>query len=140
MATLFEDSQLYKGIFWITDLEDIGANQLYFQIPVDAYGNIDLEFDRMCLNSKNADNYNHKNVWGELSSKETHNKPFDYYPRGRVEIANAKATIYLNSHICTTEVIDFIKRKFNLTDHNGIKKVSVVVDGSDHYQCYLDKE
>lgn len=139
MLKLTEDTQLYKGIFWIIDLDDIESNQLYFQIPVDMNGNIDADFDRMRLNSKNMDNYNHQAVWKSLSSKETHNKPFDYYPRGRVEIANGKATVYANPNICTSSVVDWLVSKFNLNSHNGINKVNVIPDNSVHYRCYLDQ-
>ena len=139
MLRLTEDSQLYKGIFWITDMDDIDSNQLYFQIPVDLDGNIDSDFDRMRLNSKNNDNYNHQLVWKTLSSNETCNKSFDYYPRGRVEIANGKATIYANPNICISKVVDWLTRKFNLNSHSGITKVRVVPDHSEHYQCYLDQ-
>ena len=138
MYNLMEDSQLYKGIFWIKDLEDIDFNQLYFQIPVDMDGNIDDEFDRMRLNSKNNDNYNHKLVWDSLPSKETDAKSFDYYPRGRVEISNGKVIIYANPNICTDSVVDWIVKRFNLTSHNGIKSVRIIPDYSVHYRCYLD--
>ena len=138
MNKINEDSQLYKGIFWITDLEDVDKNDLYFQIQVDFLGNIDPSVDRIRLNSKNNDNYNHKNLWNDLSSRQTHNKPFDYYPRGRVEITNGKAVIYANPNICTGEVVDWIKDKFNLTSHNGIKSVKIMPDYSEHYKCFLD--
>lgn len=138
MNKINEDSQLYKGIFWITDLDNISNNELYFQIPVDFLGNIDPSVDRIRLNSKNNDNYNHKNMWNDLSSRQTHNKSFDYYPRGRVEIMNGKAVIYANPNICTSEVVDWIKDRFNLTNHNGIKSVKVMPDHSEHYKCYLD--
>ena len=134
------DYVVFKGIFWITDLENVAENRLYFRIPVDAMGIIDPSVDRMSLNSKNLDNYNHEKVWESLTSKETHNKRFDYYPRGRVEISRGKATIYANSHICTEEVVEWIRDRFNLTEENGILSVRVVQDNSAHYKCYLDKD
>lgn len=138
--TLTNDKkQVYKGIFWITDLENIAENKLFFRIPVDPFGNIDPSVDRMSLNSKNLDNYNHKNVWEGLSSKDTQNKGFDYYPRGRVEISKGKATIYANSHICTEDIVEFVRDRFNLIEENGICKVRVVPDNSFHYECYMDK-
>lgn len=134
-----EDSTLYKGIFWITDVDDVESSELYFQIPCDSNGEIDSDFQiSPQLSSKNTANYNHKNLWNSLSSKTTHNLPFNHYPRGRVEIHNGIATIYCSPYIATDELKTWIINKFNLTSHNGIKKVRMIADGSEHYHCYLD--
>ena len=134
---LTEDLQLYKGVFWIVDLENIYNNRNYcFTIPCDTYGN-NLN-PSLELNAKSGTTYNHEKLWKLLPSKVTHNKPFNYYPRGRVEVANNKATIYLNPNINTEEVQKFIKNEFNLSEHNGIKKIIFHSDGSSHYNCYLD--
>lgn len=130
-----EDSQLYKGIFWIKDLEDIDNNELYFQVPCDTYGNIDSNIE---LNSKSGKSFNHEKTWSKLSSKYTDNQPYNYYPRGRVEISNGVATIYCSPYICTDELKKWITSKYNLNSHNGIKKIKLVADGSNHYKCYLD--
>ena len=135
---LIESTELYSGIFWIVDLDDIYNNKNYvFTFPCDMYGNpvSELDFD---MSSKNGETYNHRRVWSMLSSKLTHNKPFDYYPRGRVQISNGKAIIYLNPNIDTEEIRDFIIDEFNLIERNGIKKIVFNVDGSNHYKCYLD--
>lgn len=126
---LNEDSELYKGIFWIRDIDN-PTNELFFQIPTDEYGNSSSIF-----NSKKGDTYNHERTWKELYEK----KPFDYYPRGRVEIRNGVARIFLNPNLNTEEIIDLIKREFNLTSRNGIKNIKVFPDYSEHYRCYLDK-
>ena len=88
--------------------------------------------------AKSGDTYNHERYWASMPKALTLCKPFDYYPRGRVEIAHGKATIYLNPHIATDEVVDYIKASFGLTDQNGVTKVLVKVDGSNHYRCHLD--
>jgi hypothetical protein len=62
----------------------------------------------------------------------------DYYPRGRVEIAHNRAVIYLNPHIAEPKFIDKIKEEFGLSADN-IHEVCVNADGSEHYQCFLDK-
>ena len=135
---LKESKDLYKGIFWITDLEKIENNDLYFQIPCDSNGEITtLEF---VSNAKSGTTYNHENTWKQLSKKETQGKPFNYFPRGRVQIANGKATVFLSPHILTDEIKHWIIDKFNLTSLNGIKQVKFVADGSNHYKCYLDNE
>ena len=134
---LLEELDLYKGIFWIVDTDNLEANNDYcFQIPCDSFGNV-LD-NGLNLNAKNGMTYNHKLVWKELPSSFTHNKPFNYYPRGRVELSNGNVRIYLNQNIATEEVKQYLIKQFNLLQHNGIKKVSLNVDGNEHYKCYLD--
>ncbi len=130
---------LCKGIFWITDMDNVEENKMIYQIPVDNMGNIDEAVDRTTLNSKNQDNFNHKKTWESLNTKETRNKEFDYYPRGRVEISRRTAIIYATPSICTEEIMDYIKEKFELTEENGIYTVVIMPDHSEHYRCYLDR-
>lgn len=139
LSILTEDRNLYRGIFWIPDIDNIYNSDLYFQIPCDSYGNIDSNFNLGDnVSSKNRDNYNHKNLWNSLPSKITKNKSFDYYPRGRVEINNGIAIIYHSPYIPQDELKQWVTDKFNLTKINGIKKVRLIADGSKHYHCYLD--
>lgn len=139
---LKEDRQLYRGIFWITDIDDLYNSKLYFQIPCDENGDIsDVDFtisDKM--SSTGSNNYNHKRVWNSLSNKETKGKQFDYYPRGRVEISNGIAKVYHSPHIDQNKLKSWVMDKFNLTSANGIKKVKMIADGSNHYHCYLDED
>ena len=134
---LMESKDLYKGIFWIVDQDNLDANKKYcFTIECTPDGNsTGLYGDHV---AKSGDTYNHKKYWGLLPKEYTHNKPFDYYPRGRVEISNGKATIYLNPNIATKEIMDFLVDQFNLNEHNGIKKARLFPDGSSHYKCHLD--
>lgn len=130
--------ELSKGIFWIVDVDNIDNNKNYcFTIPCNSDGVPD---SLNGLNSKNGETYNHEKYWNMLNKSYTHNKPFNYYPRGRVEISHGKATIYLNPNIATDEVLDFITKQFHLNAHNGIERVRLFPDGSYHYKCYLDKE
>lgn len=129
---------MYKGIFWIRDdlpsLED--SIDYCIQIPCDSKGNVDIE-TQISLTAKSGNTHNHKYYWDNmLDSKLKNNKPFNYYPRGRVEISNNKATIYLNPNIYTEEVKKFIIDVFNLYQTNGIKEVRMIVDNSEHYQCH----
>lgn len=134
-----EDRDLYKGIFWVKDIDNIESTDLYFQIPCDMNGDVDTEAISTSYSSKNSRNYNHENVWKSLKSDMTDNKKFNYYPRGRVEIANGKAVIYSSPYISNDALKNWAIDKFNLTSHNGIKSVRLVADGSDHYKCYLDE-
>lgn len=136
---LNESSELYSGVFWIPNLDDINKNKNYcFQIPTLSSGEIDS--DGLELNAKSGTTYNHEKLWNQLSTSMTNNNPYNYYPRGRVQITNGKAIIYLNPNINTEEVQEFIKDEYNLTERNGIKKIIFNSDGSDHYKCYLDEK
>lgn len=139
MKQLNESRDLFKGIFWIVDLTDIDSNKNYcFTIPCNSDGTSYVDIDTS-VKGKSGDTYNHQRYWGMLPRSMTHGKTFDYYPRGRVEIANGKATIYLNPNIAYDDVGQFIIDQFNLTKSNGINKVRMFADGSEHYKCYLDR-
>lgn len=131
-------AKLYKGIFWINDIDDWDAGQLIFRIPVTAMGEV-IEPEKLDLNSRNVDNYNHRLLWETLPTKITHNKPYNYYPRGRVEIKRGKAVIYANPNICCDELVDLLVKRFGLNEENGIAEISLKPDGSEHYKCYLDR-
>ena len=120
-------AELYKGIFWITEVDDWNAEQLIFRIPVTPAGKV-IDPEKLDLNSKNVDNYNHRLLWESLPSKITHNKPYNYYPRGRIEIKHGKAIIYANPNICCEELVDFLVERFGLTEANGIAEVRLNPD------------
>lgn len=140
-----EAKGLSSGIFWVlTDDRNISSYKfLFFNIPCDGHGT-PTGGHTMELNSKNRLTYNHKNVWEtaikNVSAYRPYNKKaYDYYPRGRVQITNKKADVYLNQNINRANIIDEIKTAFGLSDHN-ISKVRVMVDNSNHYQCWMDRE
>lgn len=133
---LVEDSQLYKGIFWIKDVEN-PKKDLCFKIDCDSDGNsLSSEYT---LNAKSGDTYNHKLLWKRLDTKLTEGKTYNYFPRGRVEIKRGVARIFLNVNLFTDYAIDFLKEEFNLNKFNGIRDIKAIVDNSQHYLCYLDK-
>ena len=134
---LVEDSHLQRGIFWIKDINNISDSKLYFTIPCDTNGNAMYDTD-IEYTSRNKISYNHENTWRKLTSKETDNKPFNFYPRGRVEIRNGNATIYCSPFIYGDELKSWCIDKFNLTSINGVKKVIMHADNSEHYKCYLN--
>ena len=114
---------------------------LAFDIPCDSSGNINGS-PELSLNSKKGNSYNHKKLWeeeikGNSAYRPFNKKEYNYFPRGRIEVSNNKATIFLNPHINLPEVIEKIKTEFGLSSHN-IPEVNVVVDGSNHYQCFMD--
>lgn len=138
LQLIYEDSQLYKGIFWIKDINNISDSKLYFQIPCNSNGDVISNNDNIEFSSKSGKSFNHENTWKSLTKNDTDNKPFNYYPRGRVEINNNKAIIYCNQNIANNELKRWCIDKFNLNNHNGIKDVILKIDNSNHYKCYLD--
>lgn len=130
-------NDLYKGIFWFKDLDDIFSNDTYYRLACDENGSVkDSNYSKEVF-GKAGNTLNHKYLWETLSSNVTNNKAFDYYPRGRVEIKNAKAMIFISQDLVEfqKEVVIFVKEKFNLYEDNGIKKIVVKVDGSNHYKA-----
>jgi len=138
-----ETKQLCSGIFWIiSDSFDLSDYKLLmFDIPCDHNGNPNNTHS-VKLNSKSGKTYNHKKLWeNEVKNNNNHRpynrKHYNFYPRGRIEISHNKATIYLNPHINKSNFIDEIKKEFGLSAYN-ISEVRVIVDGTDHYHCFLD--
>ena len=112
----FENEHGKRGVFWVIDGELL-AYPFDGRIPEAV--------------AKSGNTYNHKLLW---ESKKPCNKPFDYYPRGRVDInSKGEAVIYMNTHI-GEEFIPKIKTAFGITSEPIIK-----YDHSEHYKCYLDR-
>ena len=129
----YEDT-LCKGIFWLT-----GDSLVLAKIPVESDGTIPVR-EQLKLNSRNADNYNHRMTWETFPASVTKGRPFNYFPRGRIEIRNNRATVYLSPHLLSDEYLELIKSECCLDAEHGITKVRCIPDYSDHYKCRLDKQ
>ena len=145
--TTYEKSnqELCSGVFWvISDSRGLADHLLLsFVIPCDTNGS-PVGIPAIALNAKRGNTYNHKRLWeieirGNPAHKHYSRKPYDHYPRGRVEVANNKATIYLNPNINEARFIDAIKQRFGLSEYS-IREVRVVNDNSSHYRCFMDRE
>ena len=126
---------LYKGIFWIKDIENVNA------VVVKSRCNHNGEFIELLkpeFLSKSGFEFNHKAVWNELPKTDTENKPYNYFPRGRVQIRNGSAVIYANANIANDRIKEWVIKEFNLLKSNGISNVKIKADMSNHYLCYLD--
>jgi hypothetical protein len=136
-------NQLCSGIFCvISDNFDLSDHiLLVFEITCDINGN--PKNTSIELNSKSGTTYNHKKTWENKVKNDNKHRPYnkkdyDYYPRGRVQISNNRADIYLNPNINQPGIVNKIKLNFGLSNEN-ISEVSVISDGSFHYQCFLDR-
>ena len=121
---------LYRGVFWIRDLNEGDIIALRFTSD---------ENGVLTDSSLTSKDINHKRLWAQLDSVVTGGYPFDYYPRGRVELRRGRALIFCSPHICTEQLKALITEHFGLTSDNGIKEVILKADGSAHYRCELDR-
>lgn len=151
MTDFTDETALSKGIFWIIcnfvdwngeisiDLSEYRL--LYISVPCNENGEVESSY-AIQSNSKKGDSFNHKITWesglfGNVEfSKLVRQHPYNYYPRGRVEISNRKVIIYLNRNINTDTIIGEIKSKFGL--NSNLKSLKIKVDNSQHYYCYAD--
>ena len=136
-------AQLCSGVFWVIsdDIDFVDYTLLAFNIPCDVYGNI-IGTPEIPLNAKSGKTYNHRKLWESQIQKDPAHKPYNkkwysYYPRGRVDIANNRATIYLNPLINKEEIVFEIKQKFGLIEPN-ITDVRILADGSSHYWSFFN--
>ena len=82
-----------------------------------------------------SDSISHKDVWAQIvqrGEKRFRQYEFDHYPRGRVVVRNGKATVFLNQHIATDDVISAVSQIF------GLAAPKVHAEGGEHYGCFVD--
>lgn len=114
-----ELSEPNRGVFWVVDGE-----LLAFPFHGDACVGV----------AKSGNTFNHKKLWEALSVS---GKPYNYYPRGRMDINNrGRISIYLNPNINTEDVIAKVKGAFGIQGQS----FRVCPDYSEHYQCHLDED
>ena len=112
---------LGKGIFWWT-----GTELLYKKAHCQSDGSLCFSesfFQRSPILS-------HREEWNAMGIPSL---PFNYYPRGRVEISRQQAKIYLHPAINCPEAIEQITAVFGLTSEHGIKEIRMINDHSYHY-------
>ena len=109
--------KMSRGVFWIID------NKLYAFPFTDSYP------DSI---AKSGNTYNHKKLWVEVKPKGC-NHPYNYYPRGRVDITNkGKPIVYMNPTI-DDSFIPAIIAEFVLSEDVTIRR-----DHSEHYKCHYE--
>lgn len=108
-----------RGVFWVIDGKLLSFP---FFSGTDMIGGI----------AKSGNTYNHKKLWPDIKPKGC-NKPYNYYPRGRVEFtARRKARIFVNPNV-DENIVREVKLDFGITG-----PADVIYDNSEHYKCYLD--
>jgi hypothetical protein len=109
-------SEASRGVFWVVE-----GRLLSFPYRGDSVGA-----------AKSGATYNHKKLWLAARPKGC-DKPFNYYPRGRVEFSNkGKPIVWANPNV-GDEWLPQIKNDFGLHEEPAIK-----YDYSEHYKCCLD--
>ena len=129
-------NRLFRGIFWVKDTKGF-SDTVVVKAECDASGAF-INLRNTCLLSKNGKEFNHKAAWDTLPKQKTEKKPYNYYPRGRVQIKNGCAVIYANANIISDKLRKWVAKEFNLSKENGINKIMMKADMSNHYLCYLD--
>ena len=122
-----------KGLFWCTNKYSDPPVFITISVECDAIGN-SLE-STVLFTSKSGANFNHAAEWQRLPKEVTQGKPYNYYPRGRVEVRDGKVTIFLNPVLNEERIVQAIKDAFDLKEGGDIKSIRVISDGSRHYQC-----
>lgn len=109
--------EMSRGVFWVVD-DQLLAFPFYEGASIGV--------------AKSGNTFNHKKLWDDIKPKGI-NKPFDYYPRGRVDFNGQNhPLVYMNPNI-SEDWIPQIKTEFGLREDPIIH-----YDYSEHYRCHLD--
>lgn len=119
-----------KGIFWCTNFDAESTELITVSVVCDKYGDSQ---EQVQFSSKSGNNFNHRLEWERLDRKITGGQSFFYYPRGRVEIKNGKATVFLNPIINKECIVRKIIGAFDLMT-GELNRINIKSDGSNHYQ------
>lgn len=119
-----------KGIFWCANFDTECPELITVSAACDKNGD---SKEPVRFSSKSGNNFNHRLEWERLDRSITAGRPFNYYPRGRVEIKNGKATVFLNPVINKECVVLRIMDAFELMT-GELNCINIKSDGSSHYR------
>ena len=123
-----------KGLFWvISNIED-EQKLLTYTVICDKNGI--TAAGQPPYNSQKGNSFSHERTWllvSENMPMKIRKKRWDYFPRGRVEVANGKVTVYYNPIICWPGFQDAVIQEFELSDF----PVRFKPDYSKHYESVL---
>ena len=90
------DTEPSRGVFWVIDGK------------LSAYPFCEGSRDGI---AKSGDTYNHRKLWAALNMG---SEPYNYHPRGRVDVTNEGiARLFVNPNIDTDAILPEIKRIFS---------------------------
>ena len=118
-----------KGIFWCANFDTEFPELITVSVVCDKNGN---SKEPVQFNSKSGNNFNHRLEWECIDRKITKGQSFNYYPRGRVEIKNGKATVFLNPILNKESIVSKVIDEFGLRV-TELTDVRIKSDGSNHY-------
>ncbi|MBR0341576.1 MAG: leucine-rich repeat domain-containing protein [Oscillospiraceae bacterium] len=127
--------RLYHGLFWWN-----GEKLITVKVHCDQNGN--PGYSVPCFGKRSALR-SHREEW-ELLKKtgdpDIKGIPhYNYYPRGRVEIANYVARIFLHPVLSTPSIRQDILREFGLSQEiQGLKEIRFITDHSNHYHTEVE--
>lgn len=98
-----KEKRIYKGIFWWMDGSLVCRKALC--------SDTGTPLEPVEFTAKNGENFNHKVEWEKLPRRVTGGRPYNYYPRGRVEVKRSKATVYLNPQLNRDDVLTQIHKE-----------------------------
>mgnify|MGYP000847146431 FL=1 len=119
-----------KGIFWCANFDTECPELITVSAACDKNGD---SKEPVRFSSKSGNNFNHRPEWERLDRSITAGRPFNYYPRGRVEIKNGKATVFLNPAINKECIVYRIMDAFELMT-GELNCINIKSDGSSHYR------
>ena len=126
-----EDDYYYQGPFWIVSDSFDAMMQGKFEILGELILTDFFGVYKDTTHSKRF--YIHKTLWNTEKYKSIYkDKPYNYYPRGRVVIRNGKAYININSLCNNPKVIDKIVGKYEL------KKLPYTISYNDSEGSHYD--
>lgn len=119
-----------KGIFWCANFDTECPELITVSAACDKNGD---SKEPVRFSSKSGNNFNHRPEWERLDRSITAGRPFNHYPRGRVEIKNGKATVFLNPAINKECIVRRIMDAFELMT-GELNCINIKSDGSSHYR------
>lgn len=109
-----EDNLYFKGPFWVVaeDVAHILSND-YVLVCDKELCTYDGQFDRTRPNRKNQ---THEVAWEKHKATYGTDLPYNYFPRGRVEVYKGVAYMNLNSLLNTPSIINSIIHEYQIQD------------------------
>ena len=127
-----KEKPMNRGLFWCTDRKT--DPPAFITVHISGAEDHSAQTNVTRFVSTSADHLNHRAEWSKLPKSVTGGEAFNYYPRGRVEIQNHIARIFLNPVLCEDLIVSRIKDIFGLMNDPEIRTIRVIADGSIHYQ------